>query len=222
MGAMSIRITSVDNDGSTLELERPVVFDVDHTQGNRVYHSDFITDCGLHNLTIEQSVDLGPTKNGINHLARVEYAAKFWVKNCKFNRPLAHPIRTTWVVNSIFEDSTYDNCWARGEGGGNGYYGPQTSTDCLYRNCHLEFLRHLACEEYSIGNLIDNVTGTGVDLNFHKQFPRHNLFQRVVINDNTEAVTLRGETNRDIYSILSGAVSNMKEMLGAVHLLSLG
>lgn len=205
-----------DGTGDYIDLRRPMLFDLDAGQSYRVYRSPFAQDNGLEGMTIRHTADLGAHTNRNN--VHIKSQSHFYVNDCLIDCPNGHYIDNDWICNCLVENTDFNDGWYRGSGGGRSYIGWWKSTDCSMKNCNGTFGRHIAFQNFARGNYIGSCNFTGMDLNYHAEFPGDNVIEQCTINDNHQALSKQGEVNRDIYEQIVTSINTLEDTPSALSI----
>lgn len=167
------RITAIH--GDTLTIEQPLRIEFPIIDGSWVQKFDPISQCGVENLSIEQTENLWITtvlfSNAWNCWAR-----GVTVKMCGRHAVYADMAKWCEIRNCIFDDA-----WFKG-GGGTAYVGWERTWDSLMENVTTYKMRHAPLFQWAAaGCVIRNSTFHDSDAQWHSGWTHENLIENCTI-----------------------------------------
>ena len=168
-------IAGVENDGKTVRLACPLRHEFE-ASSTRVSKEEPLLDCGLENLTLEQTA-----KEWIDGV-RFASVADCWITGVRVLRAGRNPLTMDNAKNCLVQDCIFQEMWFKG-GGGTGYIGWASAWDCLMENVECIDLRHAPnLQASAAGNVIRQSRFMGSDVNYHMLWAYENLIEQCEID----------------------------------------
>lgn len=168
-----VKITKVDN--NTITIDRPLRIDFPVADESYVMRLGMIENCGVRDLTIEQTQDMWLTGVMFN------YAANCWAQRVNVIKCGRHPVYANNASQCEIRDCDFTEAWFKG-GGGTAYVGWEKSYDCLMENVTTTNMRHAPLFQWSAaGNVIRDSMFHNSDAQWHSGWTNENLMENCVI-----------------------------------------
>lgn len=161
--------------GAEVTVTDPLRIEFPVSDGSFVYKIDPIQQCGIEDLTIEQTENLWITT------VLFSYAWECWARGVTVKKCGRYPIYGASAKRCVIEDCVFDDAWFKG-GGGTAYAGWEFSYDCLMSDCTTYRLRHAPCVQWSAsGNVIRRSRFVDSDMQWHSGWTNENLFEQCTV-----------------------------------------
>lgn len=182
-------------DGTTVTVNQPLRLDVAMDQKPKLMHVPvLVTDCGVEDLTIAQTVD----SQGINGVS-LNGTRGCWVRGVTVQKIGNWPFHVGRSWQFIVRDCAFDESLSRG--GAVAYIGFGFACDGLIENSSFTRLRHLSISMASNGLVFRDCTLANIDINFHLNWPYEVLFETCTVDSGAAPDDeMRGSYGNAIYT----------------------
>lgn len=169
----AVRIASV-GEGKVV-LEQPLRIDFPVIDGSFILKIIPIMDCGVEDLTIEQTEDLWITSVWFRQ------AWNCWARNVEVIKCGRFPVYGAQAKFCEFRNMIFRDAWFKG-GGGTAYAGWEHSWDCLIDGMETFEFRHAPLFQWAAaGNVIRNGVFHNSDAQWHSGWTNENLMENCVV-----------------------------------------
>lgn len=162
-------------EGTRLTLTQPLRIEFPQVDGSYVQRFLPIRNCGIEDLTIEQTENLWITA------ALFSNAVNCWARNVKVVKCGRFPVYGSRAKWCEIRDCVFEDAWFKG-GGGTAYAGWDHCWDCLMENVETFRLRHGPLFQWAAsGNVIRQSVFHESDGQWHSGWTHENLIEQCVI-----------------------------------------